>query len=64
MTTSPSKESLINYERLMRPLQCLDCKVEYQANEPNPICPYCGGQAVVVIKSALTGEVVNTPRKE
>jgi hypothetical protein len=64
---NPEKVTLINFERMNREVVCLNPThptITLNTTETQPKCPICDNVMVTVIKSALTGEIVNTPREE
>lgn len=65
--TFPSDKTLINYERMSRQVICLNpthSPITIYTNETQPQCPICTNVMVSIIKSALTGEVIDTPREK
>jgi hypothetical protein len=61
-------EDLINYERMFRDVVCInpehDEVIVINTNEIKPRCPACDNLMVVVVRSALTKEVIKTPREK
>ena len=59
--------SLINYERTGRQVICVNPThptITVFTKETQPKCPICTNVMVNLIKSALTGEVIDTPREK
>lgn len=67
--TSPSdpKPSLINLDRMKRTVVCINPThntVTFDTMSIEPRCPICENLMVTVVKSALSGEIIDTPREE
>lgn len=60
-------DSLINFERMDRQVICLNPThdtITMHSIETQPKCPICDNVMVRVIKSALTNEIIDTPREK
>lgn len=64
---SDDSKSLINYEKLSREVICISPEhgtTIMLTRETKPLCPICNTLMVNFVKSALTGEIITTPREK